>query len=250
MEISHSIPFAGFETTPLLDAATLVRGGSTNGWTFSALDASNYTGFQINGSTVSTNAISLGKYVAPEGVQTAVMRGTNVYMETQITVPVTGHYLLKLQASSLAYSSSSEQAGYTFAIFVNGANKGLVDVLTLPYAQHTVYLGGLEAGTHTLRFSAVNARNSPAGALIDDLKLLRIPDLSEIAGTAVRKSQSLILSSAEPVALNYIGKYYIRNLVVDGQSLQHSVYSADTTPSLFSGFGALRFDDGLSVLIK
>ena len=104
--------------------------------------------------------------------------------------------------------------------------------------------------THTLRFSAVNSRNSPAGTLIDDLTLFRIPELSEIAGTAVRKSQSLIMSSTEPVVLNYIGKYYIRNLVVDGQNLQHSVYSADTTPSLFSGYGSLRFEDGLSVLIR
>jgi hypothetical protein len=250
MEISNAIPFAGFETTPLLDAATLVRGGSTNGWTFSALDTSNYTGFQINGSPVSTNVISLAKFVAPEGVQTAVMRGTNVYMETLITVPQTGSYLLKLQANSLAFNEGTELSGYNLNVGVDGVNKGLVDIQTLSFAQHAVYLGRLEAGTHTLRFSAVNARNSPAGALIDDLKLLRIPELSEIEGTAVRKAQSIIMPSTEPLALNYIGKFYIRNLVVDGQRLQHSVYSADTTPSLFSGFGSLHFEDGLSVLIK
>ncbi len=250
IEVPGAIPFAGFETTPSLSEATLIQGGSTNGWTFTALDASNYAGIQINGSSVSTNIISFAKFVAPEGVQTAVMRGKNVYMETLITVPQNGHYLLKMQASSLVYGTANEQSGYNFTVSVDAENKGLVDVLTLPYASQTVYLGGLEAGTHTLRFSAVNSRNSPAGTLIDDLTLFRIPELSEIAGTAVRKSQSLIMSSTEPVVLNYIGKYYIRNLVVDGQNLQHSVYSADTTPSLFSGYGSLRFEDGLSVLIR
>lgn len=249
-ELPGVIPFAGFETTPQLDVATLVRGGSTNGWTFSYLDDSNYTGIQINGSPVSSNSLSLVKYFTSEGVQTAVMRGTNVSMQTQITVPVTGHYLLRMQASSLACSTTGEQSGYNFRVGVDGTDKGLVNVMTLPPSKQQVYLGVLEAGTHTLRFDGVNSRNSPAGTLIDDLKLFRIPDIAEVPGAQIRKSQSVVMVSTEPVALNYVGPYYIRNWIVDGVSVQHRIYSAENTPSLLSGFGTLQFEDGLTVLIQ
>lgn len=250
VEAPQAIPVAGFETEPLLDAATLAAGGVVNGWTFSSADAGNYSGCQRNGSSVSTNSIALAKFLAPEGVQTAVMRGTNAFMEAQIALSAAGHYLLQLQASSLAFSTSSEVTGYNFRVLVDGAEKGVVDVQTIPFSQKQLSLGALSAGAHTLRFQALNSRNCPAGTLLDDLRLLRVPAVGEVSGAEPRRSQSVFMAGVEPVALNFVGELYLRNLIVDGQSLPHRSYAPDNTPSLFSGFGVIRFVDGFCILLR
>jgi hypothetical protein len=178
------------------------------------------------------------------------MRGTSAFMEAQMAVPTAGHYLLRLQASSLAYSTTAEATGYNFRVLVDGAEKGVINVLTMSASPQQLYLGALAAGARTLRFAALNSRNCPAGALLDDVRLFRIPDVSEVPGSAPRSSQSVTLASTEPVTLNYVGELYLRDLVVDGQSLQHRAYTPVNTPSLFSGFGVIRFKDGTSIRLQ
>jgi len=101
-----------------------------------------------------------------------------------------------------------------------------------------------------LRFQALNSRNCPAGTLLDDLRLLRVPAVGEVPGAEPRRSQSVFMAGVEPVALNFVGELYLRNLIVDGQSLPHRSYAPDNTPSLFSGFGVIRFVDGFCILLR
>jgi hypothetical protein len=246
VEAPGAIPFAGFETDPLLPDATLVQGGETNGWTFSYTDAANYAGYQINRSPVSTN-ISTTHYYAPEGVQTAVLMGSGS-MEAEISAPTNGTYALEMKVNSTVYGAG-ENGGYDFRVRLDGADMGVETVLQLTNTMHQVLLRDIAAGTHTLRFEGVNSKGVAWGALIDDLKLKRYEvNAAQVAEQG--RGFVFVADSMTPLALDYDGALVVKEVWLGGALASPSVYSALTDPTIFEGPGAVRYDRGTLIQIR
>jgi hypothetical protein len=244
-----AIPFAGFETDPLLPDATLVKGGETNGWTFSYTDSANYAGYQINNSELSsTNSTKdYVRYFAPEGVQTAVLMGSG-NMEVQIGVPTTGTYALQMLVNSTVIGAP-ENGGYDFRVRLDGADKGVVTVLQLTNTTHQVLLRDAAAGAHTLRFEGVNSKSVTWGALLDDLKLKRYEvDAAQVAEQG--RGFVFVADSMTPLALDYVGDLVVKELWLDGALMPPAVYSALSSPTIFEGPGAVRYDRGTIITVR
>lgn len=245
--VADAIPFAGFETDPLLPEFTLVRGGEVNGWTFSYANTANYAGYQINGSPVSTNAFST-RYYAPEGVQTAVLMGSGT-METQLSVPEDGSYALQFRVNGTVYSPSNENGGYDFRVRVGGVDMGVVTVAQLTNTVQEIMLAGIKGGAYALRFEGVNSRSVTWGALIDDLVLKRyaVP-----AANVKEQGYKFVLAadSAAPLALSYDGALAVKELWVDGALQQPGKYGATSYPAVFSAAGVIRYKLGTLLSVR
>ena len=242
-----AIPFAGFETDPQLPPATQIMGGATNGWTFSYASNSNYTGFQINRSAVSyTNATT--HYYAPEGVQTAVMRGTGS-METAFTAPQAGTYELDFLLNGTALPTASENGGYDFRVLIDGAAAATITVTRLVFTRHTILLHNLADGSHTLRFEGINSRNLSTGALIDDLRLRRFTFTADQLAQPAPGSV-VALSSAVPLRLAYTGAQRVKELWMDGILQPPALYSSEDFPLALEGPGAFKHSHGTILTIQ
>lgn len=249
VDVSGAIPFVGFETDPLLPDATLVKGGETNGWSFSSTDSANYAGYQINGSALSTTNISSDykRYYAPEGVQTAVLMGSG-HMEASISVSMDGTYVLQMMLNSTVFGAG-ENGGYDFRVRLDGVDKGVMTVLQLTNTVHHVLLRDVAAGTHTLRFEGVNSKSVTWGALIDDLKLKRYAvDAAQVAEQG--RSFVFAADSTTPLALDYVGDLSVKELWLGGVLMQPGKYWAATSPTIFEGPGAIGFDRGTLITVK
>ena len=249
VEVPGAIPFAGFETDPLLPAATLVKGGTTNGWTFSYTDGANYAGYQINNSAVSaTNSTTEYKrYFAPEGVQTAVLMGLG-NMEAQIAVPTNGTFALQMSVNSTVFGTG-ENGGYDFRVRLDGVDASVVTVLQLTNTMHQVLLRDVAAGTHTLRLEGVNSKNVTWGALIDDLKLKRFEvDAAQVAEQGY--GFVFVADSMTPLALDYAGSLVVKDLWLEGVLVPSGLYSAATSPAIFEGPGTIRYNRGTLFSIR
>lgn len=245
--VADAIPFAGFETDPPLADATLVKGGEVNGWTFSYASEANYAGYQINGSPVSTNAFST-RYYAPEGVQTAVLMGSGT-METQLSVPADGSYVLQFKMNGTVYSTSAENGGYDFRVRVGGVDMGVVTVAQLTNTVQEIMLAGIKGGAYALRFEGVNSRSVTWGALIDDLVLKRyaVPSAS-----VKEQGHKFVLAadSAAPLALSYDGALAVKELWVDGALQQPGKYGATSHSAVFGAVGLIRYKLGTLLSVR
>jgi len=249
--VANAITFAGFETDPLLPAGGLVQGGTTNGWTFSYTDANNYSGWQRNNSVVSTNNFKTYIY-APEGEQTAVMKGAST-MTTQITVPDDGQYLLQYQMNASSYLFGSNpyyNGGYAFRIKLDGVEVAQESVKQLIYVTRQALLRNLTAGTHTLQFEG---GNTPVltyqGILIDDIQLLRY-ELPADQVTTQGADFTLVADSRTPLSLSYDGEIQVAYLWVEGEHLPQGRYSAAVSPAVFDGPGYIGFNPGTIIIVK
>ena len=248
VDVTNAIQNAGFEDSQIPDgdsATMLVRGGVTNGWTFSYANSANYAGFQRNNSPVSTNYINTGyylRYIAPEGKQTAVLMGSGS-METQISVPTNGTYALQFLVNSTVFASATEAGGYDFRVKLDGVDKSVETVLQLTNTTHEVFLASVSAGSHTLRFEGVNSKSLTWGALIDNLKLKRYAVAAEQVADQGRGFM-FVAGAATPLELDYIGNILIKELWLDSVLMPPAKYSALNRPSMFEGPGAIRYDRG------
>jgi hypothetical protein len=248
VEAANTISFADFESDPLLPSG-IVRGGTTNGWTFSDTDTYHYSGFQRNNSAVSTNrpGNTDERYYAPQGVQTAVLMG-NGTMETQISVPEDGDYKLQFLINAANFVTF-ERGGHDFRIMLDGVEVGVVQALQLIFVEKEVLLRNVTAGMHTLRFEGIRSINLNSGSLIDDLQLLRY-ELPADQVTTQGADFTLVADSAIPLTLSYEGSIQVGDLWVDGVHLPKGKYSADINTSVFDGPGYIGFNRGTIILIK
>jgi hypothetical protein len=255
VEVTNVLLSAGFEAEQIPDgnsASMLVKGGTTNGWTFSYTDAANYAGFQRNNSPVSTNYINTGystRYFAPEGYQTAVLMGKGT-MEAQLTVPTNGTYVLRFQANSTVISSNTENGGYDFNVKLDGAVKGVATITQLTNAVQEVYLASVSSGTHLLRFEGIKSKPTVTwGALIDGLKLMRYEVAAEQVPEQGREFV-FVADSMTPLTLNYVGALGVQELWLDGVLASPSKYSALNVPAIFEGPGMIGFDRGTIITVR
>ena len=246
-EVAGAVPFAGFETEPVLAPMAIVKGGTTNGWTFSYASANNYAGYQINGSTVSSNG-NVTRYYAPEGSQTAVMVGSGT-METQITVPTAGRYLLQFQMNS-ATVSAAVRGPYDFRVRVDGAEQAVLWVMNQAYITQKIVLPALTAGAHVLRFEGINTRAQAGwGVLIDDLRLKRYEMPAEQVLQQGRGTV-LVADSWAPLSLSYDGSLTVKELWVEGVLQSPGKYGAEAFPIIFEGPGVIGYGRGTVFSIR
>ena len=253
-EVTNAIPNAGFEDAQIPDgesATMLIKGGVTNGWTFSYASSANYAGFQRNNSPVSTNYPNTGystRYFAPEGAQTAVLMGSGS-METQVGVPTNGTYALQFLVNSTVFASATESGGYDFRVRLDGVEKGVVTVAQLTNTLRQVLLPNVSSGTHALRFEGVNSKGLAWGALIDGLKLKRYAVTAEqVAGPG--RGFVFVGDSMMPLALDYVGALGVQELWLDGVLASPSKYSALNVPAIFEGPGMIGFDRGTIITVR
>jgi hypothetical protein len=242
VEVTGAIPFAGFESDPLLDPALIVKGGTVNGWTFSYTDADHYAGYQSNGSAISGGA-TLSRYYAPEGSQTAVLMGV-ASMETQITVPADGRYGLRFEMNNATFDSKYLRGPYDFRVLLDGVEVEVLWVMNQAYVQREVLLPRLTAGTHALRFEGLNSRQLTGwGVLIDRLRLMRYALSAE---QVAQQGAGLVFAadSWQPLSLSYDGAIRVRELWVDSVLQDSGKHGAATHPTVFSGPGVIGFDRG------
>jgi hypothetical protein len=248
VEVAGAIPFAGFESDPLLDPALIVKGGTVNGWAFSYTDADHFAGYQINGSSISGGAV-LPRYQAPEGSQTAVLMGV-ASMETQITVPADGRYGLSFEMVNATMDNKSLKGPYDFRVLLDGAEVEVVMVMNQAYVQREVLLPRLTAGTHALRFEGFNSRQLKGwGVLIDRLRLLHyVMRAEQVAQQGA--GMVFLADSWRPLSLSYDGAIRVRELWVESVLQSGGKHGAATYPTVFSGPGVIGFDRGTLIKLR
>ena len=243
-EVSGVITNAGFETPQIPDgsgASMLVKGGSSDGWTFSYADTANYAGYQRNNSSVSSNYFTT-HYFAPEGYQTAVLMGSGT-MQTTFSLASSGSYTLQFRVNSTIASTTDESGGYDFRVRLDGANKGVVTVLQLTNTVHQVLLTSVAAGPHTLRFEGINSKSLTRGALLDDLKLKRYEVPAEQVASQGRQ-YAFRADTYEPLLMDFDGTLIVKEIWLEGALMQSGKYSVLSNPAIFDGPGAVRYDRG------
>jgi len=241
VEVAGAIPFGSFETEPVLAPMAIVKGGTTNGWTFSYTSANNYAGYQINGSTVSSNG-NVTRYYAPEGSQTAVLVGSGA-METQIAVPTAGRYMLQFQMNS-ATVSAAVRGPYDFRVRVDGAEQAVIWVMNQAYVTQEIVLPALTAGAHVLRFEGINTRAQVGwGVLVDDLRLKRYETPAEQVLQQGRGTV-LVADSWAPLSLSYDGRLTVKELWVEGALQSPGKYGDEDFPTVFEGPGVIGYGRG------
>lgn len=249
VEVAGAIPFAGFESDPLLDPALIVKGGTVNGWAFSYTDADHYAGYQINGSTVSGGSI-LPRYAAPEGSQTAVLMGV-ASMETQVTVPVDGCYGLRFEMINATLNDRYLKGPYDFRVLLDGVEVEVVMVMNQAYVQREVLLPRLSAGTHALRFDGLNSRQLTGwGVLIDRLRLLHYAMRAE---QVAQQGAGMVFmaDSWRPLALSYDGAIRVGALWVESVLQPTGKHGEATYPAVFSGPGGIiGFGRGTMIMLR
>lgn len=245
------IPYAGFESNPLLPAFTnspsnigsLDKRGTAAtgcpGWTFSATSGNNQAGYQRNGSYFSGTAAS----TAPEGSQTAFVR-QNGALQTTLAIPADGTYTLSFKHCSRYYSS----AWFTNEVIRTRLDGGVLDTLVVTnrtFLTQAVSLGHLAAGSHTLQFQGSNEA-WPSGdpcALIDDVRIAGTADVGGASGVSNPEAALLIQTGAR-VELDYAGSFKVGDLVIGGVHYRGGSYGAATHPDVFTGTGLIQSQSG------
>jgi autotransporter-associated beta strand protein len=252
--VTVAVPYAGFESTPLLPVATPppstimdARGAAaTNcpGWSFSATSGNHQAGYQRNLSYFS----SAIENTAPEGVQTAMVR-QNGSMQAVLAFPTNGTYTLKYRHCSRFYQNwfSNE----VVRTVIDGQVKDSLIVNNRVFLERTVSLGYLAAGTHTLRFEGSNelpTYMSDPCALIDDV---RVTGVSELGGAAAVSNDAAVLhiQSGARVELSFSGALSVGVLEINGVTYRGGYYSAATHPDVFTGAGLIHAKAGGTQLI-
>jgi autotransporter-associated beta strand protein len=252
--VTVSVPYAGFESSPLLPlsptpptTAMDARGtAATNcpGWVFAATSGNHQSGYQRNLSYFSSGAAT----AAPEGLQTAFVR-QNGSMQASLAFPTNGTYTLRFRHCSRYYSNwYTNEVIYTL---VDGVTNDALVVNNRVFMERAVSLGHVSAGLHVLRFQGSNALPSYGGdpcALIDDV---RIAGVSDVLGAAAASDEEAVLDVAAGarVDLDYTGALRIGELVLDGVTYRGGWYGASTHPAIFTGSGVIHPKTGGTHLI-
>jgi len=249
VEVAGAIPFAGFESDPLLEPASIVKGGTVNGWTFSYTDDNHYAGYQSNGGVVSGGG-SLSRYAAPEGSQTAVLLGV-AHMETQITVPIDGLYVLSFEMVNATEKGNLLKGPYDFRVLIDEVEAEVVVVMSQAFVQREILLPRLTVGTHTLRFEGINSQQQTAsGVLIDNLRLLHYAMRAEQV-TPQGAGMVFMADSRWPVSLSYDGVIRVGQLWIDSVLWPTGKHGTATDPAVFSGPGAIvGFGGGTMIMVR
>ena len=243
--VTVSVPYPGFESTPLLPIWTPApatnmdaRGGSAlscTGWVFTATSGNNQSGYQRNGSFFS-DAVAAQ---TTGGVQTAFVR-QNGAMQASLVFPTNGLYTLKFRHCSRYFIN-----WYTNEVVrtvVGGQVRNVLVVSNRVFLEHTVSLGYLTAGTHLLRFEGSNelpSYSSDPCALIDDVRISGVSDVSGMGALSNDTSSLTILSGAQ-VNLDYTGAFTVGDLVINGSRYRGGYYGAATHPGILTGTGLIR----------
>jgi len=257
--VSVNVPYASFESNPLLPAYTNSpdnrglmdkRGVSATdcpGWSFAATSGSNQAGYQRNNSYFSSTAAAY----APDGVQTAFVR-QNGSMQTALAIPTNGTYTLRFRHCSRYYNGS----WYTNQVLITRINGAVRDTLVVnnrSYVEQTVNLGRLTAGAHILRIEGSNELptvGSDPCALIDDVRVSGVSEAGGAGGLSKDDATLTILSGGR-VALDYAGSFTVGALVIGGVTYRGGYYGAATHPEVFSGDGLLHAKSGgLQVILR
>ncbi|HHU13569.1 MAG TPA: FAD-dependent oxidoreductase, partial [Lentisphaerae bacterium] len=248
--VTVDVPYAGFESNPLLpeggeQGAKDRRGAAATGcpgWTFNTDDA----GYQRNGSYFAATALAY----APEGVQTAYVR-RNGSIQVTLNFPVDGTYTLTF-AYCPRYNAGIWYTNHVIYVQLAGAVCGSVTVTERGYLTATIPLVHVTAGTHILKFQG-STELIPQGdpcSLIDDI---RISGVSEIAALQALSSDesSLTIETGARVELDYPGKFVVGDLVINGVRYVGGQYGALTHPEVFSGTGVVKSKSpGTLILLK
>lgn len=248
------VPYAGFESAPLLPVAPTppttamdARGVlATNcpGWTFTATSGSHQAGYQRNLSYFSSAVAN----TAPEGVQTAFVR-QNGSMQAALVFPTNGTYTLLFRHCSRYYQSwfSNE----VVRTVIDGQVKDSLIVNNLVFLERAVNLGYLAAGTHTLRFEGSNelpTYMSDPCALIDDVRVAGVSAAGG-AGAASNDAAALRVQAGARVELDYSGSLSVGDLEINGVAYRGGYYGASTHPAVFTGVGLIHAKSGGTQLI-
>ena len=231
--VTVDVPYAGFESNPLLpegggQGAKDRRGAAATGcpgWTFNTDDA----GYQRNGSYFAATALAY----APEGVQTAYVR-RNGSIQVTLNFPVDGTYTLTF-AYCPRYNAGIWYTNHVIYVQLAGAVCGSVTVTERGYLTATIPLVHVTAGTHILKFQGATelpAPNDDPCSLIDDIRIsgvLKSRHCKRCPATS-RHSRSRPARGAD-----YPGKFVVGDLVINGVRYVGGQYGALTHPEVFSG---------------
>jgi len=245
-----NVPYAGFESNPLLpetggQGVKDARGAKATGcpgWTFNTDDA----GYQRNGSYFAATALAY----APEGVQTAYVR-RNGSMQVVLNFPVDGTYTLTF-AYCPRYNAGTWYTNHVVYVQLADAVCGSVTVTERGFLTAAIPLVHVTAGTHILKFQG-STELIPQGdpcSLIDDI---RISGVSEIAALQALSSDesSLTIETGARVELDYPGMFVVGDLVINGVRYVGGQYGALTHPEVFSGTGVVKSKSpGTLILLK
>jgi len=250
--VTVSVPYAGFETEPLLPASPQSsmdkRGVSATGcpgWTFCPVSGPTFGGYQRNGSYFSSAAAAN----APEGVQTAFIK-SNGWMQVSLAFPTNGSYSLMFRYCSRV-NGTTWYTNQVVRMRVDGTLKETMTVVNRSSLERTVSLGQLTAGIHTLRFEGSYELPAPSNdpcTLIDDVRVTGVSDLGG-AGAVSNEDAVLTIASGAQVDLDYTGAFTVGELVIDGVTYRGGYYGAATHPAVFSGTGLIRAKQGGTQMI-
>jgi len=231
------VPYAGFESDPLLPAeggpGVKDRRGTAAtgcpGWTFN----STYAGYQRNGSYFADTEPAY----APEGVQTAFLRSDGS-MQVALDFPGDGNYTLTFAYCPRGYNGTW-YTNHVVSVLLADTTCGSVTVTEIGYRTATIPLGYVTAGTYTLKFQGTAGLPGDPWTLIDDVR---------ISGTAVitapdalsSDESSLTIETGAHVELDYPGVFVVGDLVINGVRYVGGQYGALTHPEVFSGTGVVK----------
>ena len=120
-----------------------------------------------------------------DGGHAAFLRQTG-QLSTLITFPTTGVYRLSFRAAArvVAWGNSTGfywYNGHDFDVTLNGSAVGHITTWKSGFESHTLVLPPVKNGdplTQTLAFTGVNSAGGDRASLIDDVRICRIPELS------------------------------------------------------------------------
>lgn len=249
--VTVAVPYAGFESTPLLPwqatpSVEMDRRGTAAtgcpGWVFNSNDA----GYQRNGSYFSGTAAAQ----TTNGVQTAFVR-RNASMEAALVFPTNGTYTLRFSHCSRYYQKW--YTNQTVKTRIDGQLKDTLVVQNRVFMERTVELGYLEAGTRTLRFEGsveLPTEDNDPCVLIDDVRITGVSAAGEAAGASDSEAALQVMSGAR-VELDYAGVLEVGVLEINGVRLVGGRYGAATHPEVFSGTGTVKSkSSGTRLLLK
>ena len=151
-----AIPNASFEVDSENSPGTFVSTGAVAGWTMSVVAGTTKSGWQANGSSVSST-----QPWTTNGTHTVFLRPTTA-IETDVVVEYAGEYELSFEHSSRATNDSSGK-GYllTITASVDGSDALVVPPREAngPFARASARVT-LTAGTHRLRIETDNGSGS------------------------------------------------------------------------------------------
>ncbi len=252
-QVTVSVPYAGFESDPLLPALAAPstdmdrRGTAATGcpgWTFTSGDA----GYQRNGSYFSTTTLAH----APEGVQTAFVR-RNASMQVALDFPVTGSYTLTF-ARCPRYYNAIWYTNHVVRVLLADSLRGTVIVTQIGYRTETVPLGHVATGTHILKFQGsaeLPAPSSDPCTLIDDVRVSGVSEAEGVDATLSSDTSILTIETGAQVELDYPGVFAVGDLVINGVRYVGGRYGTATHPEVFSGPGVIKSKSpGTALILK